>query len=80
MATDVLKILTTAASGVSYLTVQDSSVTKNSAHHTTHHLYVTQQKDSETYATGAYNSLDPEDPQVDFNNYFDSESLVQEDM
>ncbi|KAH7177223.1 copper amine oxidase [Fusarium sp. MPI-SDFR-AT-0072] len=68
------------ASGVAYLTVQDSSVTKNAAHHTTHHLYVTRQKDNETYAAGAYNSLTPEDPQVDFDKYFNSESLDQEDI
>ncbi|EWZ48852.1 hypothetical protein BFJ70_g7807 [Fusarium oxysporum] len=68
------------ASGVAYLTVQDSSVTKNAAHHTTHHLYVTRQKDNETYAVGAYNSLTPEDPQVDFDKYFNSESLDQEDI
>lgn len=72
--------LTSIASGVAYLTVQDSSVTKNAAHHTTHHLYVTRQKDNETYAVGAYNSLTPEDPQVDFDKYFNSESLDQEDM
>ncbi|RGP60861.1 hypothetical protein FSPOR_10362 [Fusarium sporotrichioides] len=68
------------ASGVAYLTVQDSSLTQNAAHHTTHHLYVTKQKDTETYAAGAYNSLTPEDPQVDFNDYFNSESLIQEDI
>ena len=72
--------LISIASGVAYLTVQDSSVTKNAAHHTTHHLYVTRQKDNETYAVGAYNSLTPEDPQVDFDKYFNSESLDQEDM
>lgn len=72
--------LTFIASGVAYLTVQDSSVTKNAAHHTTHHLYVTRQKDNETYAAGAYNSLTPEDPQVDFDKYFNGESLDQEDM
>lgn len=72
--------LTSIASGVAYLTVQDSSVTKNAAHHTTHHLYVTRQKDNETYAVGAYNSLTPEDPQVDFDKYFNGESLDQEDM
>jgi len=65
---------------VAYLTVQNSNITQNAGHHTTHHLYVTQQKDNETYAAGAYNSLTPEDPQVDFNKYFNSESLVQEDM
>ena len=72
--------LISIASGVAYLTVQDSSVTKNAAHHTTHHLYVTRQKDNETYAVGAYNSLTPEDPQVDFDKYFNGESLDQEDM
>ncbi|KAF5989464.1 peroxisomal amine oxidase [Fusarium bulbicola] len=68
------------ASGVAYLTVKDSSITGNAAHHTTHHLYVTRQKDNETYAAGAYNSLTPEDPQVDFDKYFNGESLNQEDI
>lgn len=68
------------ASGVAYLTVEDSDVTKNAAHHTSHHFYVTKQKDNEIYAVGAYNSLTPEDPQVDFNEYFNGESLVQEDI
>ena len=73
-------MLTFPASNVAYLTVENSDVTKNAAHHTTHHLYVTQQKDHEIYAVGAYNSLTPEDPQVDFDEYFNGESLVQEDM
>ncbi|CAI6339319.1 unnamed protein product [Periconia digitata] len=68
------------ASGVAYLTVEDSDVTKNAAHHTSHHFYVTKQKDNELYAVGAYNSLTPEDPQVNFNEYFNGESLVQEDI
>ncbi|KAF9776879.1 hypothetical protein IL306_004871 [Fusarium sp. DS 682] len=68
------------ASGVAYLTVQDSNVTQNAGHHTTHHLYVARQKDNETYAAGAYNSLTPKDPQVDFDKYFNSESLDQEDI
>ncbi|KAL2211162.1 amine oxidase catalytic domain-containing protein [Sarocladium strictum] len=68
------------SSGVAYLTVEESDITKNAAHHTTHHMYVTQQKDNELYAVGAYNSLSPEDPQVDFNKYFNGESLVQEDI
>ncbi|RBR12028.1 hypothetical protein FVER53590_04368 [Fusarium verticillioides] len=68
------------ASGVAYLTVQNSSITGKAAHHTTHHLYVTRQKDNETYAAGAYNSLTPEDPQVDFDKYFNGESLDQEDI
>jgi primary-amine oxidase len=60
--------------------VEESDITKNAAHHTTHHMYVTRHKDNELYAVGAYNSLSPEDPQVDFNKYFNGESLVQEDM
>lgn len=65
---------------MAYLTIQDSDVTRNAAHHTTHHMYVAQQKDKELYAVGAYNSLTLDDPQVDFNEYFNGESLVQEDM
>ncbi|KAF5632026.1 membrane primary amine oxidase [Fusarium sp. NRRL 52700] len=60
--------------------VPDSSITKNAAHHTTHHLYVTRQKGNETYAARSYNSLTPEDPQVDFDKYFNGESLDQEDI
>jgi primary-amine oxidase len=68
------------AAGVAYLTVQNSSITKNAAHHTTHHLFVTKQKDDEARATNPYNSLDIDNPPVDFAKYFNGESLVQEDM
>ncbi|KAJ5022897.1 copper amine oxidase [Bipolaris maydis] len=68
------------AASVSHLTIEDSDVTRNAAHHTTHHLYATRQKDNEIYAVGAYNSLTPDDPQVNFNEYFNGESLLQEDI
>lgn len=68
------------ATGVAYLTVQDSNITANSAHQSTHHLYVTKQKDSEDTCTHQYNSVEIQDPPIDFNNYFNGESLDQEDL
>jgi primary-amine oxidase len=65
---------------VSYLTVQNSSVAGNALNFATHHLYVAKHKDAETYASGAFNSLNSANPQVDFNKFFDGENIVQEDM
>ncbi|KXJ85223.1 copper amine oxidase [Microdochium bolleyi] len=68
------------ATGVAYLTVQDSNITRNAGHQSTHHLYVTKHKDSEDACTHQYNSVDIEDPPIDFSKYFDGESLDQEDL
>ncbi|KAH8152383.1 uncharacterized protein LAJ45_03223 [Morchella importuna] len=63
-----------------HLTIQNSSNLLNSAEFGTHHLYVTKQKDTEPRSAAAANSMDLGDPLVNFGNFFDSESLAQEDI
>lgn len=68
------------ASGVAFLTVQESNITKQASLQSTHHLYVTKRKDSEDTATHQYNSVAIEDPPINFGKYFDGDSLDQEDL
>lgn len=63
-----------------HLTVQDSTNLKDAANWASHHLFVTKQKDTEVRNAYPYNSLDPELPVIDFNKFFDGESLEQEDI
>ncbi|TVY73173.1 Membrane primary amine oxidase [Lachnellula suecica] len=63
-----------------YLTVQNSSVAQLSNRFATNHLFVTKQKDTELKSTSAWNGQDPGDPLVDFDTFFDGESLDQEDL
>lgn len=68
------------AGPVAHSTIEDSPVAGKALNHATHHLYVTKQKDNEMYAVSAYNSMNKDNPPVDFDKYFDGENLVQEDM
>ncbi|KAL2216423.1 copper amine oxidase [Thermoascus aurantiacus ATCC 26904] len=63
-----------------HLTVQNSTNLKDSANWASHHFFVTKQKDTEMRNAYPYNSLDPEFPVIDFNKFFDGESLEQEDI
>lgn len=63
-----------------YLVVQNSTTAQQTANFATHHLFVTKQKDSEQVSSTFANLLDPEDPLVNFNKYFNGESLDQEDL
>lgn len=63
-----------------HLTVVDSTNLKNSVHWASHNLYAVQHKDTEPRSVYAFSSLDPARPVVDFNKFFDGESLVQEDL
>jgi len=63
-----------------HLTVVDSINLKNSVNRATHYLYAVQQKDTEPRSVYAFSSLDSAHPVVDFGNFFDCESLVQEDL
>jgi primary-amine oxidase len=74
------KLIPPQASGVIYLTVNDSSIGQNALHQASHHLFVTKQKDSEARASDPYNLLDTQNPLVNFDSYFDGESLDQEDL
>lgn len=63
-----------------YLTVQDSSNLKDAANWAKNHLYVVKQKDTELHSASPYNALDAENPAIDFDKFFDGESLDQEDL
>jgi primary-amine oxidase len=63
-----------------YLTVEDSSNLQRAANFATHNLYATKQKDTEPRSAASWNNQDPSDPLVDFNEFFDGESLDQEDL
>ena len=66
--------------GGTHLTITNSSNLLESANFATHHLYVTRQKDTEPHAAHANNNYDVGDPIVNFNDFFDGESLDQEDL
>lgn len=61
-------------------TAIDSTNVGKSIGWATHHLYAVQHKDTEPRSAHAYNSLNVNDPVVDFNKFFDGESLDQEDI
>jgi primary-amine oxidase len=63
-----------------HLTVVNSSDNKASAHWTAYQLYATQHHDTEPRSVYAYNSVNSGDPVVDFNKFFNGESLDQEDL
>lgn len=70
-----------AASGpTAHLTPPKSSNLLETAHPFTFDLAVTRQKDTELKSAHHYNALDPREPMVNFGNFFDGESLVQEDL
>ncbi len=63
-----------------HLTPQNSTIAKQSANFATHHLYVSRQKDSEARSSFPSNSHERDNPFVDFNKFFDGESLDQQDL
>lgn len=63
-----------------HLTVENSSVFSNAVNWATHPLYVVQRKDSEPVSAHPANTGNPQEPLIDFNNFFNSESLEQEDL
>jgi primary-amine oxidase len=63
-----------------HLTVENSSVFSNAVNWATHPLYVLQRKDSEPVSAHLVNAANPRNPMVDFNKFFDGESLDQEDL
>ncbi|KAJ9106038.1 hypothetical protein QFC20_004098 [Naganishia adeliensis] len=66
--------------GAHHLTIQQSPNLQNSQSFATHPLYVTKQKDTEPACANPYNNLDVRNPLINFDNFFDGESLVQEDL
>ncbi|KAJ7661708.1 copper amine oxidase [Mycena rosella] len=63
-----------------HLTIQNSSVLLKSQGFATHGLYITKQKDTEVRASHANNNYDPGHPLIDFDAFFNSESLNQTDI
>lgn len=63
-----------------HLTVEDSSNLVNAANWANHDLFVTRQHDTEPRSSHPYNSQDVANPAIDFNAFFNGESLVQQDI
>ncbi|KAK9794237.1 putative Amine oxidase catalytic domain-containing protein [Seiridium cardinale] len=67
-------------SGAMHLTVENSSNLVNAAHWAEYDVQVTQQHDWEPRAAHPYSSQDVSDPPINFNEFFNGESLDQEDL
>ncbi|KAH8686036.1 membrane copper amine oxidase [Tricladium varicosporioides] len=63
-----------------HLTVENSSNLIKAANWAKHDLYVTRHHDTEPRASHPYQSQDVANPPVDFDKFFNSESLEQEDI
>lgn len=63
-----------------HLTIINSTNLKNTVHWASHHLFAVKQHDTEPRSVFAFSSLDPARPVVDFDKFFDGESLMQEDL
>ena len=63
-----------------HLTIENSSDIGELANLATNPLYVLKRKDSEPSAVYRYNELNYQHPLVNFNDFFDGESLDQEDL
>ena len=72
------RILT--SDGTCHLTVDNSSNLANAVHPFTFDLAVTKQKDTERRSAHPYNGEDVYNPVINFDKFFDGESLVQEDI
>lgn len=60
--------------------MQNSTNLGRAANWDSHNLYAVRQKDTEPRSAYSYNSYEPEAPVVDFNKFFNGESLDQEDL
>ena len=69
-----------SSDGQIHLTVQNSSNLENAANWAGYDLAVSKQKDTEPRSAHPYNGQDVHNPPVDFDKFFDGESLVQEDL
>ncbi|KAI0123803.1 membrane copper amine oxidase [Xylariales sp. AK1849] len=67
-------------SGAMHLTVEDSSNLVNAARWAEYDIQVTRQHDYEPRAAHPYNSQDVYDPPINFADFFNGESLDQEDL
>lgn len=62
------------------LTAQNSTMLGNAGNWATHQLYAVKRKDAEPTSSYAWSYYNIHQPLVDFNDYFDGESLDQEDI
>jgi primary-amine oxidase len=63
-----------------HLTVENSTALQRAGYFATHDLFVTKRKDTEPRCAHPYNSQDTQNPPVDFELFFDGESLNQTDL
>lgn len=63
-----------------HATVENSTVFSDFINWASHHLYVLRRKDSEPVSAHPNADLSASTPLTDFNNFFDGESLEQEDL
>ncbi|KAK4540507.1 hypothetical protein LTR36_009145 [Oleoguttula mirabilis] len=68
------------ADGTIHLTVENSSNLVDAANWAKYDLMVTKQKDTEPRSAHPYNGQDVYNPVINFDKFFDGESLVQEDL
>lgn len=62
------------------LTIKESPNLYDAANFATSHYYVARQKDTEKRSAHSMNTLYPQDPIINFQDYFDGESVEQEDL
>lgn len=68
------------ADGTIHLTVENSSNLVDAANWAKYDLMVTKQKDTEPRSAHPYNGQDVYNPVINFDKFFDGESLMQEDL
>lgn len=78
--TPALSNIPTDSGSTAYLTVQSSSALGQSANWANHNLFALQHHDTEPKSAYSFNSYDPHNPAVNFDHFFDGESLDQEDI
>ncbi|KAF5565087.1 multidrug resistance [Fusarium phyllophilum] len=72
--------ITPNSGSTAHLTVKSSSALGQAANWANHNLYALQHHDTEPKSAYAFNSHDLHHPAVDFNKFFNGESLDQEDI
>lgn len=68
------------SAATAHLTVENSTNLLNAANWANYDLMVTRQHDTEPRSAHSYNTQDVANPPINFDDFFNSESLVQEDI
>jgi primary-amine oxidase len=63
-----------------HLIATNSSLTNNTANFAKNHFYVTKRKDTEPHSASVMNDPGLDEQHVDFDKFFDGESIEQEDI